>query len=188
MAQIEESTSPVDSPVPDDAEWVDPVERIIADWQLQLPGTDASPLRVIARLARLETLIAPHLRAAMARHGLNIGLFDVLAALRRKGEPYRATPSDLAISTMLTTGGMTGRVDHLEKKGLIERHPSKSDRRVMYVQLTRRGVDVVDRALEDLLEAERDLLAGLTRGQMDRLSADLADLEQSIDTASRRRP
>ena len=49
-----------------------------------------------------------------ARFGLSGGEFDVLAALRRAGEPYRLTPGELSRSTMVSTGGMTKRLDRLE--------------------------------------------------------------------------
>jgi DNA-binding MarR family transcriptional regulator len=159
---------------------LDAVERIIADWQAELPDLDVSPMRILARIARIEGMKAPYLRASFARHGLNAGLFDVLAALRRKGHPYRGTPTELAKSTMLTTGGITGRLDKLEEAGLIEREPSSRDRRITYVKLTHSGLEILDRVLDEHLRNERRLLAGLSAAQQKRLAADLADLEHSV--------
>lgn len=163
--------------------WSDPVERIIADWNAELPGVDGAPMRIVGRLARLNGLVAPHLKACFAQDQLDSGLFDVLAALRRAGRPYRSTPTALARLTMVTTGGITGRIDRLEQTGLVERESADGDRRVTYVRLTARGAEVVDRALAQLLETERRLLAGLTAGQARRLAGDLADLERSISNS-----
>ena len=51
------------------------------------------------------------------RYGLNEGDFDVLAALRRSGAPYARAAGDLADHTMITTGGLTKRVDRLVREG-----------------------------------------------------------------------
>ncbi len=185
MATNEPTSDGALNPLAGEDEWSDAVERIINDWKSELPDVDASPMRIIARVARLETIIAPYLRAAFARDKLNVGLFDVLAALRRAGQPYRSTPTELARSTMLTTGGITGRIDKLEEAGLIEREPSGRDRRVTYVKLTPGGLAVVDRALESLLETEFRLLQGLSPAELKRLAADLASLERSIYEAAR---
>ncbi|MEH0830162.1 hypothetical protein [Micromonospora sp. CPCC 205714] len=46
-----------------------------------------------------------------------------MAALRRSGSPYTLAPKALAASLMLTSGGMTGRLDRLERAGLVRRPP-----------------------------------------------------------------
>ena len=55
-----------------------------------------------------------------AGHGLQIGEFDVLAALRRSGDPFMMKPTDLARVLMLSPAGMTNRVDRLEAAGWID--------------------------------------------------------------------
>lgn len=161
-------------------EWADPVARIVSDWNAERPGLDPAPILVIGRVVRLEGLIAPQLRGALAIDGLDVGLYDVLAALRRAGAPYRSTPTELARLTMVTTGGITGRIDRLEHLALVERERAGGDRRVTYVRLTKEGLAVIDRAFEALLRVERRLLAGLPADQVERLARDLADLERSV--------
>jgi DNA-binding MarR family transcriptional regulator len=48
--------------------------------------------------------------------------FDILATLRRAGEPL--TPTALYQSAMLSSGAMTARLDKLEQRGLIRREAS----------------------------------------------------------------
>jgi len=55
------------------------------------------------------------------------GRFDVLATLRRSGEPYQLTPTDLFKSAMLSSGAMTNRLNKLEEAGLIEQLPDPND-------------------------------------------------------------
>src|SRR5205085_1527378 len=78
-------------------------------------------------------------RAAFAAHGLQLGEFDVLAALRRQGPPYRLSPGALLRATLVTSGTMTNRLDRLEQAGLVRRAPDPEDKRGVLVSLTAAG-------------------------------------------------
>ena len=84
----------------------------------------------------------------------------MLAALRRAGEPYVLSPGRLLAQTLVTSGTMTNRIDRLESRGLVQRRPDPADRRGVHVRLTPQGEQRGDAALADLLERERELLAG----------------------------
>ncbi len=49
---------------------------------------------------------------------------------------------------MLSSGGITKRLDRLGEAGLVERRPDPNDRRGALVRLTRKGRVVIDRALD----------------------------------------
>jgi len=59
---------------------------------------------------------------------------------------------------LITSGGLTKRLDRLEEAALIRRHPDPDDRRGTLVRLTTEGREVIDDALATLLEAETDLV------------------------------
>lgn len=158
----------------------DGVDAIIEQWRQVRPDLDPSPMGILARIARIEAMKKSSQEKVFARHGLSSGLFDVLAALRRSGPPYRLTPSELAATTMLTTGGMTGRLDKLEATGLIERQPDREDRRVVFTKLTDKGLALIDRVVEEHLANEERMLTGLTRTQREQLASGLAVCEKSI--------
>jgi DNA-binding MarR family transcriptional regulator len=168
----------------DNGDWSDALERIVEDWETQRPDIDASPMLVLARIARIEAMKRPFINSVFARFDLNSGLFDVLAALRRAGPPFRCTPTYLAESTMLTTGGITGRLDKLEAAGLVERERSDDDRRIAYAKLTPKGLEIVDVLVGEHLDNERDLLAALSEERVARLREDLAALEHSVYLAT----
>jgi DNA-binding MarR family transcriptional regulator len=71
---------------------------------------------------------------------------------------------------MITSGSVTNRVDGLEDRGLIRRTDDPDDRRGVLVELTPRGLRMVDAALEHHVETERDLLQGLTATQRNQLA------------------
>ena len=168
----------MDRPVPDDE-----VDAILADWRRQRPDLDPSPMGVFGRIARVAALSRIGLTEMLAAHDLTPASFDVLANLRRSDPPHRKTPSQLASSSMMSTGGMTFRVDKLEEAGLVIREPSADDRRVVQVRLTEVGIELMDRVIEVHLDREAALLAGFGRGERAELSALLSRLEAAFDRA-----
>jgi DNA-binding MarR family transcriptional regulator len=66
---------------------------------------------------------------------------------------------------MLTSGGITKRLDRMAEAGLIERRPDPSDRRGTLVRLTRRGRTVIDKAMPIHMANEARLIGSLTAAQ-----------------------
>jgi DNA-binding MarR family transcriptional regulator len=120
-----------------------------------------------------------------ARHGLNGGEFDVLAALRRVGRPDRRTPTDLSGALLVTSGGMTKRLAALERRGLIRRDPDPDDGRSRFVSLTAEGRRVVDAVLPELVEHELGLLDDVDAGDRDALAGLLEMLAVTLGDAIR---
>jgi DNA-binding MarR family transcriptional regulator len=139
----------------------DEVDELVAAWRRERPDLDVAPLEVLSRVTRLARHLDRARGQAFSRHGLEGWEFDVLAALRREGDPYRLSPGKLLQQTLVTSGTMTNRIDRLAARGLVERHPSLDDRRSVMVQLTEAGVAKVDAALIDLLAHERAILTDL---------------------------
>ncbi|GAA1882624.1 MarR family winged helix-turn-helix transcriptional regulator [Lapillicoccus jejuensis] len=159
----------------------DEVDRIVGAWERERPDLDASPLHVLSRISRLARHLDLARGTAFARHGLEGWEFDVLSALRRSGEPYQLSPGQLVTQTLVTSGTMTNRVDRLAARGFVERHPDSRDRRGVLVALTPSGREVVDAALADLLDRERDLLRDLPPREREALTSTLRVLLQPFD-------
>jgi DNA-binding MarR family transcriptional regulator len=141
---------------------MDHVARIQAEWARERPEVDVRPQGVIGRLHRLAGHLTEQLLVVYRRYGLGEGEFDVLAALRRAGEPFERAPGELAQFTMVTTGAMTKRIDRLARDGLVTRRRSTSDGRGRVVALTKAGRELIDRAFAEHMANERRLLADLT--------------------------
>jgi len=154
----------------------DDVDRIVAAWRRERPGLDVAPLEVLSRVSRLSRHLDLARREAFAASGLESWAFGVLAALRRAGPPYRLPPRELLRQTLVSSGTMTNRVDRLVSRTLVQRVSSAQDGRAVPVQLTDRGRELVDTAMERLLEQERVLLAGVT----DQEQHDLADTLRAL--------
>lgn len=160
---------------------MDWVGKVAAQWARERPDLGLLPMEVIGRLTGAAHLIGrDHLAPLFAEHGLQRGEFDVIATLRRAGKPYRLTPTALYESLMMSSGGMTARLDRLEKAGLVERRPNPDDRRGILVGLTKKGLALVERLVGLHVENERRLLACLTQAEQKELNRLLAKLIEGL--------
>lgn len=156
------------------SESLDHVARIQREWARERPELDVSPQGVIGRLHRLASLLTSELCLVYKRYGLSEGEFDVLAALRRSGEPFERAPGELAAFTMVTTGAMTKRIDRLEREGLVTRRSADSDGRGRVVALTTAGRQLIDQAFTEHMRNERRLVDQLTPAEAAQLESLLA--------------
>lgn len=154
----------------------DEVDRITAAWHRERPDLDVTPLQVVSRVTRLARHLDLARRDAFAAHELDSWEFDVLAALRRSGEPYSLSAGQLGAETLVTSGTMTNRIDRLEQRGLVRREPDPADRRGVRVVLTEAGRRTVDNAMADLVSREHEILDVLSAGRQ----AELADLLRTL--------
>ena len=151
----------------------DEVDTIVEAWRRERPDLDVAPMEVLSRISRLARHLDRVRASAFSSHDLESWEFDVLAALRRSGPPYRLSPGQLLRETLVTSGTMTNRVDRLAMRGLVARQDHPDDRRGVLVQLTEAGRDVVDATLADLMVAERQILDALDVKDHDQLTRSL---------------
>jgi hypothetical protein len=71
----------------------DEVDLILEQWRRERPDLDTTPMGVIGRISRLSRELELRLEPVFVRQGLEGGLFDVLATLRRAGPPHRLRPT-----------------------------------------------------------------------------------------------
>jgi DNA-binding MarR family transcriptional regulator len=148
----------------------DAVDTITGQWNAERPDLDTLPMAVFGRIYRLARLMGDRMEKEYQRFGIGRGEFDVLATLRRSGAPYTLSPRQLSAALMLTTGGMTGRLDKLERAGLLERAPDPDDRRGLRVTLTGRGFQVIEESVGAGLALQKAALDGLEDDQAGELA------------------
>ncbi|MFJ7908041.1 MarR family winged helix-turn-helix transcriptional regulator [Kitasatospora sp. NPDC096204] len=154
----------------------DTVDDIVEQWARARPDLDAGPMALIGRLRRLNVRVDNALREYFTVCGLDSSEFDVLATLRRSGEPYELNARALLKSAMVTSGAITNRVDRLSAKGLVERNPCPTDRRAVLVRLTPAGKELIDGALAGHVDNEERILSALDAEERTRLDALLRKL------------
>jgi DNA-binding MarR family transcriptional regulator len=164
---------------------LDAVDEIVDQWKRVRPELDVSPMAVIGRLSRASRLLEREVREFFAGHGLESWEFDVLATLRRAGEPYTLTPGQLSRTVMIGSSALTNRVDRLVARGFVTRETDPGNRRRVLITLTPSGLDLVDRTVGGHYLNEDRLLSGLSLAQRNRLAATLRTLLISLgDTPS----
>ncbi|MET9319005.1 MarR family transcriptional regulator [Streptomyces sp. NPDC003038] len=174
------SEAPQAPPAPPNDASADAVDAITAQWHAVRPDLDTAPMAVFGRIYRITKSMGDAMEQAYARFGISRGEFDVIATLRRSGDPYTLSPRQLSATLMLTTGGMTGRLDKLEKAGLLRRTPDPHDRRGLQVTLTDRGLALIDEAVTVGLEVQRAALTGLTHEEVGVLTGLLRKLMAGV--------
>ncbi|MFB9734975.1 MarR family winged helix-turn-helix transcriptional regulator [Streptomyces sp. NPDC057386] len=136
----------------------DAVDAIIGQWATVRPDLDTRAMEVFGRVYRLARVMGDRMEKTYSRFGISRGEFDVLATLRRADTPYTLSPRQLSQTLMLTTGGMTGRLDKLERAGLLRRSPDPHDRRGLQVTLTEEGLRLIDEAVAAGLAVQTEAL------------------------------
>jgi DNA-binding MarR family transcriptional regulator len=151
----------------------DVIDRMIADWQAVLPELDASPLAVVGRVIVLARHLERAVEVALKRHKITLGQYDILATLRRHGSEGGLNPTLLYTNLMLTSGGMTSRLDRLEERGLIARQADPTDRRGVVVVLTPKGRKLIDAATITRFENAAESLPPLSKSEIEQLANSL---------------
>lgn len=157
------------------------VKVAIGQWRRELPDLDLLPMEVVAYLKASQLMTKARVDAYFKEHGLQAGEFDVLATLRRAGSPYALTPTQLFEALLISSGGMTNRLDRLEKAGLIERAPNPEDRRGTLVSLTASGRELIERIVPQHVENEARMLDVLSREEQQTLNVLLGKLLDGLE-------
>jgi DNA-binding MarR family transcriptional regulator len=147
----------------------DTTDRVLSGWDETRPDLDVGALQVTARLSRIGPLLARRQEEVFGRFGLSRGEVGALSALRISGTPYRLSPTRLAKGLMLSSAGITSRIDRLERRRLVRRLDDPDDRRGVLIELTDEGREVVDEAVAALAISDRQLLERLDPQEVEQL-------------------
>ncbi len=159
----------------------DHVDRLRAQWARELPDLDTEPMAILGRAFRLGNMVRPSIEATFAGFGLDRGEFDVIATLRRSGAPYRLTPTEMYSLLMISSGGLTHRLDRLERAGLIRREKSPHDGRSVQVVLTEAGATLAETAFRTDMTSEARFLRGLDAKERTALAGLLSKLIAGVE-------
>ena len=149
------------------------VDDELAAWRRELPKRDAETLVPILRALQLAESVDVFRRRVLEPFEISLAEYDVLAALRQEGMPYRLNPGTLAKRLSRSSGGMSKLLKRLETGGYVERQPDPEDGRGALVQLSRRGLDLQARIFGAFLAAADNRFEGMGRGR-------LAELESAM--------
>ena len=111
------------------------------------------------------------------RSGLTHAQFDIIATLgNTPGMPYK----ELGEKTLITKGTLTGVIERLEQKGLVERQRSSCDKRSFFVKLTREGERVFCDVFPQVISESGKVFAHYTPDDFAALEKTLSELKNDI--------
>lgn len=149
---------------------MDRIDNITKQWQRERPDLDISPMGLIGRLGNITLHLSREMEKVFSQFGLNTSSFDVLATLRRAGDPYTLSPGEMLSTLMVTSGTMTNRIDQLEKAGWVIRKVNPEDGRSFLVSLTAEGLKLINQVIEAHVENQKRLVSGLSQQEQQTLN------------------
>lgn len=155
------------------------MDRARLGWARARPDLDVASIEVMGRIGRIGALASQRIARELLPAEITRAEFDVLCTLARGDGPMRA--SEVTAATMLSGASTTKNAERLVKRGLIERLPWERDGRVVLMQLTAQGQELVDREFPRLLTGDREMLAGLSNKEQMQLAALLRKVALTVE-------
>lgn len=115
------------------------------------------------------------------QYGLTHAQFDIIATL---GNTCGMSYKELGQKTLITKGTLTGVVERLEEKGLVQRQRCTRDKRSYFVRLTEAGEQVFQDVFPKLTGEGQKLFSAYGEDDFVRLETTLASLKKVIDSSN----
>jgi MarR family 2-MHQ and catechol resistance regulon transcriptional repressor len=122
---------------------------------------------VVLNLLRSNDRIQLRFARLFGRHGLTPAQYNILRILRGEGKPLPIL--EIASRTIAVVPGITGLIDRLEKKGLVARERCATDRRVIFVAPTEKGLSLLGALDEPVESLHERVVAHLSGDEMTEL-------------------
>ncbi|MCL7974822.1 MAG: MarR family transcriptional regulator [marine benthic group bacterium] len=133
----------------------------------------SSALRLWIRLARGYRAIEQAAARDVARHDLTLAEFGMLEAIHHLGP---MALGEIQRKILVSSGGVTYVADSLEKRSLIRREPSVSDRRVRIAVLTEQGEKLIREIFPEHERVLEETMSGLDPGEQEEAASMLRRL------------
>ena len=121
-------------------------------------------LQILRTSDRLHNRLGRFLR----EFGLTPSQYNVLRILRGEQRPMPSL--EIGERMIQVVPAITGLIDRLEKRGLVQRRRCDEDRRVVFVELTEPSLELLQRIDEPLRALHHDLMGHLPRAELETLS------------------
>jgi DNA-binding MarR family transcriptional regulator len=158
----------------------DIIDVLISDWKKEKPELDLEAMHIVGRILKLNKILEKRTNKVLKDSAIHYTDLDVLATLRRSGEPYVLAPKQLMKSVLITSGAMTALLERLKKLELIYRAPDSKDGRIKFVGLTEKGLDIIDETIVIRFDEAKAVVQGLNKSDSKELGVLLKKLLKSL--------
>ena len=129
------------------------------------------------QLANTSKAVGRAFNDRLAEAGGSVPVWLILSSLKSN---ERRSQLDLARAVGIEGPTLTRHLDGLEKHGIVRRVRDGSDRRTVRVELTPEGERLFQTLRQAVIAFNRNLTAGLTDTELERVRRTLARLEQNV--------
>lgn len=152
----------------------DSIDLHVARWAALWEGNPAFDGEIEGAMTRMQFILRAKNRrdaAAFAGQDFTMEDYDTLHHLMVQPYPTEATPTQLAEAVGVTKASMTGRLDRLERSGMITRETDSANRRRVLVRPTRAGREAWDKYVHAGMRREKEVLGALSAKELVALNA-----------------
>ncbi|MEJ8307135.1 MarR family transcriptional regulator [Saccharibacillus sacchari] len=139
---------------------------------------EAASLKLFVVLSKAYKNVMDRAVKDMKRHGLSPSEFTILEVLYNKG---RFPLQQIGEKILITSGSVTYNIDKLEKRELLRRVPSPSDRRVIYAEITDQGRELFDAIFPEHAAEVHRIMSGLSEEETEMASMLLKKLGKGAE-------
>lgn len=131
------------------------------------------PARTVYLIKRIETEVTTKMNKALTEYDVTLSQFTVLNFVN--DNPNDLSSAQLSRRFNMTPQSMNEVVTTLQRKELIEKNVDADNKRILLINLTEKGVDILKQCNEKVNDIEKDLFKALS-------NADLQTLRSLIGT------
>lgn len=155
-----------------------PKIQIPDDYLAQTPDANPAATEAVMNTIRTADLIFDRIGRLLRPLGVSAAGGLVLGILRDHG---RMPPSELGERLIVTRATVTGVLDSLERRDLVRRSPNPVDRRSLLVEITPKGLEVLQELRTLIHGKERDWMAGFSDGELASYIETLHRIQDALD-------
>lgn len=156
-----------------------PLRRRVAEHASRFPEFDTPSVGLFLAVREVAEAITARISERIQEGGLSFAAVKLLSVLEGP-EAAELSQSQLGARLGVTRANMTGLLEGLERKGLVERSASPEDRRARHARLTPAGREALSRALATVYREMRDMLSGLPPGEVQDLATRLERVRETL--------
>ncbi|MEE8165925.1 MAG: MarR family transcriptional regulator [Myxococcota bacterium] len=157
------------------------VEELLTVWRRELPDLNTEAFAPLLRAIHLASVVGTFQRRVLEPFEISPSEYEVLAALRRAGSPYRLNPKALTGRLDRSSGGMAKLLKRLEVGGYVQRVPDPEDGRGSLVVLSRRGLELQARILAAFVAAAENRLGELDKDRLAEVDDAMRRLSEAFE-------
>lgn len=127
-----------------------------------------------------EALLAKEGEKILSPIGITIAQINILMLLKYQSVNGRINQTKLGAMLFVNRSNITGLIDRMEKSQMVRRIPDPEDRRVKYVEMTKKGQELLEKAYVTYHERLHEVMSVLNDSDCDSLCSNLESIRKNL--------